>query len=206
MRHLAILGASGHGKVVADAATSQGWSAITFFDDRFGSGSIEQTYWSLEGSFEDLMSRKDDFDGIIVAIGNNAVREQKLSVLIAEGAPVISVIHPSAAISSLCNYGLGTVILANAVVNIDASIGMGVIVNSGAVVEHDCILDDCVHLSPGATLAGGVRVGRRAWVGASAVVKQLISVGEDAMVGMGAVVIGDVPKKVTVVGSPSRVL
>jgi sugar O-acyltransferase (sialic acid O-acetyltransferase NeuD family) len=206
MQHLAILGASGHGKVVADAALSLGWSVITFFDDAIGSKSINLHDWRVEGNFEDLLSRKDEFDGIVVAIGNNAIREQKLTALAEQGAPVISVVHPSAAISSLCRYGPGTVILANAVVNIDACLGLGVIVNSGAVVEHDCILDDCVHLSPGATLAGGVRVGRRAWIGASAAVKQLVSVGDDAVVGMGAVVLRDVPPKVTVVGTPSRPL
>ena len=30
---LAILGASGHGKVLADIAELSGWSAIEFFDD-----------------------------------------------------------------------------------------------------------------------------------------------------------------------------
>lgn len=204
MKHLAILGASGHGKVVADAALRQGWDVISFFDDAFESGNINLNHWRVLGNFEHLVGRKDEFDGIIVAIGNNAVREQKLAVLVKQGAPVASIIHPSAVISSFCSFGPGTVILANAVVNIDASLGSGVIVNTGAVVEHDCRLGDCVHLSPGATLAGGVRIGRRAWVGASAVIKQLVSVGDDAVVGMGAVVIRDTPAKVSVVGNPSR--
>ena len=33
MEKLAILGASGHGKVVADIAQVCGWKSISFFDD-----------------------------------------------------------------------------------------------------------------------------------------------------------------------------
>jgi len=33
MKRLAILGASGHGKVVADTAECCGWQAVEFFDD-----------------------------------------------------------------------------------------------------------------------------------------------------------------------------
>ncbi len=33
MSRLAVLGASGHGKVVADCAELVGWSDIVFFDD-----------------------------------------------------------------------------------------------------------------------------------------------------------------------------
>ena len=35
MNCLAILGASGHGKVVAEIAELQGWKKIVFFDDAF---------------------------------------------------------------------------------------------------------------------------------------------------------------------------
>ena len=33
MKRLAILGASGHGKVVADCAELCGWESVSFFDD-----------------------------------------------------------------------------------------------------------------------------------------------------------------------------
>ncbi|MDN5843803.1 MAG: hypothetical protein L0H54_10205, partial [Alcaligenaceae bacterium] len=33
MKRLAILGASGHGKVVAEAALAAGWDTVDFYDD-----------------------------------------------------------------------------------------------------------------------------------------------------------------------------
>ena len=35
MKRLAILGSSGHGKVMADTAECSGWEEVVFFDDEF---------------------------------------------------------------------------------------------------------------------------------------------------------------------------
>src|SRR5690606_24126355 len=46
MIRLAILGASGHGKVVADCAELCGWSVVEFFDDAWpGSGPTACGQW-----------------------------------------------------------------------------------------------------------------------------------------------------------------
>ena len=202
---LAILGASGHGKVVADAAGLAGWDEVVFFDDAWP-GVTKNGPWAVVGDTAALLRDVNCFDGVVVAIGNNSIRQAKQRELAASGAQIVSVIHPASVISEYAMVGAGSVVFANAVINACAEVGEGCIVNTGAVVEHDCVMGDFAHVSPNAVLAGGVRVGSLAWIGGCASVRQLIEVGEGTVVGMGAVVTKDVPPGVTVVGSPARVI
>ena len=201
---LAILGASGHGKVVADAAEQGGWPSVAFFDDAWP-GLQANGPWAVEGNTEALLDRLMGFDGVIVAIGNNRTRAAKQAELLASGGKMATIIHPSAMVSAHATVGAGSVIFANAAVNACATVGAGVIVNTGAVVEHDCVVGDFAHISPNAVLAGGVALGSLVWVGSCASVKQLIAIGEASVVGMGAVVIKDVAPDVIVVGNPAKV-
>jgi sugar O-acyltransferase (sialic acid O-acetyltransferase NeuD family) len=201
---LAILGASGHGKVVADAAEQAGWQSVVFFDDAWPDLKANGP-WAVEGNTEALLERLTDFDGVVVAIGNNRIRAVKQAELVASGGKTATIIHPSAMVSAHATVGVGSVVLANAAVNACATVGAGVIVNTGAVVEHDCVVGDFTHISPNAVLAGGVALGSLVWVGSCASVKPLIAIGEASVVGMGAVVTKDVPPSVTVIGNPAKV-
>lgn len=201
---LAILGASGHGKVVADAAERSGWDAIAFFDDAWP-GVQSNGPWAVHGRSGALIERIHSFDGIIVAIGHNQTRSLKQAELAAVGAKLVTITHPSAIVSPHATVGSGSAVFANAVINASARVGAGVIVNTGAVVEHDCTVEDYSHISPNAVLAGGVMIGSEAWVGACASVRQMVRIGEAAIVGMGAVVTRDVGPGATVIGNPARV-
>lgn len=203
MKRLAVLGASGHGKVVADAAERSGWDYVAFFDDAWP-GLDKNGSWSVIGDTKALANEISGYDGVVIAIGSNQTRSVKQLALMMSGARIVSIIHPCAVISEHASVGVGSVVLANAVINPCAVIGDGCIVNTGAVVEHDCVLGDFSHISPNAVLTGGATLGSSAWLGACASVRQQLTVGERAIVGMGAVVTRDVPPGVTVVGNPAR--
>ncbi len=199
---LAILGASGHGRVVADCADALGWQRIVFFDDRHDVAL--ETPWSVAGTGEDLMAQASAFDAVVVAVGNNRMRLELLLALRSVGARLATLIHPRATVSGRSVIGPGSVVIAGAVVNIGARVGQGVIVNTGATVDHDCVLEDGVHVAPGAHLAGGVRVGKESWIGVGAVVREYTFVGEGAFVGAGAVVVASIDAGLKVVGNPAR--
>lgn len=201
-RSLAVLGAGGHARVVADCAEQAGWSGIVLFD---GSGLPPPAGpWPLVGTPQDLMARLAEFDGVIVGIGDNAERLDGHRRLADAGARMACLIHPRASVSPHVEVGAGCLILAGACVGVGARLGQAVIVNTNATVEHDDDLADGVHVSSGAVLAGGVRVGERGWIGAGAVVRPGVVIGHDARVGAGAAVVADVADGLTVVGVPAR--
>lgn len=203
MKRLAILGASGHGKVVADCAELSGWDQVVFFDDAWPSKTING-HWPIHGDTAALIESVSNFDGVVVGIGNNRIRQDKLRMLSATGANLPVIAHPSALVSRYATVGDGSVLIAGSIINIDSVIGMGAIINTGASVGHDCSIGNAVHIAPGAKLAGGVSVGDRTWVGVGSAVRQMLRIGADVTIGAGAAVIKDVPDRATAVGVPAR--
>jgi sugar O-acyltransferase (sialic acid O-acetyltransferase NeuD family) len=203
MKRLAIIGASGHGKVTADAALLSGWGNVTFFDDAWSESQRIGT-WSVKGNSSMLLSGKVSFDAAIVAIGNNAVRLELQKVLENAGIPIATIIHPTSSVSPYSQIGAGSVVFAGAVINAFARVGRCCIINTGSSIDHDCVLADGVHISPGAHLGGGTSIGRSTWIGIGAVVRQSITIGERVMVGAGAAVVNDIEDGLIVTGIPAR--
>lgn len=205
MKRLAILGASGHGKVVADIALALGWDSVVFFDDAWPSIS-NNGHWLVEGNAEKLVERKDQFDGVVVAIGHCRTRLKLQTQLETFGCRFVTLVHPSACLSKFASVGVGSVVMPGAVINADSVIGRACIINSGATVDHDDVLADGVHIAPGANISGDVSVGECSWIGVGAAIKQGVSIGSDVMVGVGSVVVKDIADGVTVVGNPAKPL
>lgn len=205
MKKIAILGGSGHGKVVADIAILNDCQTIDFFDDAFEQKKKNGSF-KIVGDFKVLANNINKYDGIIVAIGDNKIRERKFDLLVDLGANLITLIHPSAVISPSVTIGEGSVVMANVVINADSIIGRNCIINSGAIIEHDCCLQDSIHVSPNSAMAGNVSVSNRSWIGLGATINQGVRIGQDAVIGAGAVVIRDVLEKTVVVGVPATVM
>lgn len=203
MKKLAILGASGHGKVVADTAECCGWQSVEFFDDAWPS--IQKNgVWPIVGDTIALLKKLADFDGVLVAIGNNRIRYAKLLELQTMGGRLVTLVHPAAVVSRYAEIAEGTVVFAGAVVNAGTIIKPGAILNTGCSVDHDCVLGNAVHISPGARLAGGVCVGDESWVGIGSSVRQLINIGQSVVVGAGSAVVSDIPNDMVFAGVPAK--
>lgn len=197
MKKLAIVGASGHGKVVADIAVKNGYTEIVFLDDN--ENAFKCGHYSVLGKSSDVM----DFDAdIIIGIGNAGVRKR-----IQESIPdekLITLIHPDAVVAEDVVIGAGTVVMAGTVINPGARIGKGCIINTCSSVDHDCKVDDYVHIAVGSHLCGSVTLGNGTWIGAGATVNNNVSICQDCIIGAGAVVINDIKETGTYVGVPAK--
>ncbi|WP_338306627.1 acetyltransferase [Bradyrhizobium sp. TM233] len=199
---LAILGAGGHGSVIADSAEASGWK-ITFFDD-WRTGIF--VAWEVAGTSSQLLERVEDFDGVIVGIGANVVRLDWLAKLRDAGAPLVTIIDRTAVVSPRAEIGKACYLAPSSVVNVSARIGDGCIINTGATVDHDCHVAEGAHLSPGVHLSGAVKIGRASWMGTGTVVRNNITVGDNVIAGVGSAIVKDIASNKTVVGVPARPL
>jgi sugar O-acyltransferase (sialic acid O-acetyltransferase NeuD family) len=198
-----IIGAGGHGKVVADAALRSGRTIVGFLDDRADQISMVIGIPVL-GPIASLDARVNEFSQIIVALGDGPKRMELIERLLGLGLKIPVIVDPSAIISRFATLAAGTVVLAQAAINAGARIGMGVIVNTGATVDHDCVLGDGVHICPGVHLGGNVVVQRTSWIGVGSSVRQGICVGANVTVGAGSVVVSDIADGETVMGVPAK--
>lgn len=198
-KSIVIIGASGHGKVVADIARKTGYKKIIFLDDNAHRTSCVE--YPVEGPVAGY--RNYDCD-MVVAIGNAEVRQRIQTELMNAGKHLATLIHPAAVLGENVVLGEGTVVMAGAVVNPCVLIGKGCIINTCASVDHDCEVEDYVHISVGAHLAGNVHVGKGTWIGIGAVINNNISITSGCMIGAGAVVVHDIGIEGTYIGVPVR--
>ena len=196
MNRLIIIGAGGHGKVIADAALKNGYTNICYIDDH-AKGEIMG--FPIIGTCEDIERLNDENTDFIIGIGNNDVRKK-----VAETHDLnwVSIVHPSAQIAFYAEIGKGTVVMANAVVNVCATIGEHCIINTGAIVEHDNMIENYVHISPNVALGGTVRIGELTHIGIGATVINNVDVCSGCTIGAGAVVVKDLKTKGTYIGVP----
>ena len=198
MNRIIIIGASGHGKVVADIAKRVGYTDIVFLDKDTSVSSF--CGFPVMGT----EARLSDLDGdVFVAVGDGAAR--KKIMLEYKKRFFTTLIHPAAVVAEDVITGKGTAIMAGAVINSGTRIGEGVIINTSSSVDHDCDIHDFCHIAVGAHLAGTVSVGENTWIGVGAVVSNNISICSECMIGAGAVVVKDIVISGTYVGVPARI-
>lgn len=197
MRRLAIIGASGHGKVIADIARRIGYCEIVFLDD---DESIHECGgYPVVGKSSEAGTIDAD---VIVGIGNAGVRKRIQKSIPDE--KLVTLIHPDAVVAEDVVVGEGTVVMAGAVINPGVRIGKGCIINTCSSVDHDCDVGDYVHISVGSHLCGTVSVGSGTWIGAGATVSNNISICSDCMIGAGAVIVKNIDSAGTYMGVPAR--
>lgn len=139
--NLLIIGAGGHGKVVAEVAEACGYENIAFLDDN----SPEAI-----GKISDMIFYRERFSNAFVGIGNNQFRNETINKVIEIGYHIPVLIHPTAYVSKSAAVSEGTIVEPLAIVNANTVVGTGCIVSVGSIVDHDTMLEACVHVNAGA--------------------------------------------------------
>jgi acetyltransferase EpsM len=177
-----------------------------FWDDDKSRKGEHYCGFTVMGSLERLSILKNEFDvaNIILAIGDNSVREQ-----LADSLPDVHfprIIDPTALVGKGVKIGVGTVVMPGAVLEPFAHIGCHCIVNNHAVVGHNVRIGDFCHVGGGAIVSGQCTVGCGTLIGINACIIQNLHIGQYCRIGAGAVVLKNFPDNTTALGNPARII
>jgi len=206
---LAIIGASGHGLVVADVVRCAGRLQVVGFLDSGKPVGVGPAGLPILGPGEAVaeLAKRHGFMACLVAVGHNEIRRRCVAMLCAKMPELrfATAIHPAATVAADVEIGEGTVVMAGAVINPGCRIGRHCIVNTGACLDHESTMGDFSSLAPGVVTGGNVLIGEGAAIGLGASIIHGISIGRETVIGAGAVVVKDIPANVVAMGVPTRV-
>lgn len=208
---VAIIGAGGHGREVAEILQHQSRNG----DDITVIGFVDDNPDLLGGKVSGLpiLGNWGWFDGVdrtevsvICAVGSPKVGKLLTDKALGLGLTFINAISPQAYVSTSAHLGKGLAIFPQVIVNTEVRIADYCILNVNSTVSHDTIVGQFSNINPAANLAGNVKIGEGCYIGMGAKVIQGISIGDWSIVGAGAVVIRDLPSQVTAVGVPATII
>lgn len=204
-----ILGAGDHGQVTVDALLQSKNKGVPikivgYLDDDLTLLGKKYLGIPVLGTLE--QRQEFNYDGIIVAIGQNSIRARIFDQIKQEGERVVNVIHPAARIAFDVKLGNGITILAGAIVNTGTVVEDNVILNTACSVDHHGFIGKHAHLAPGVHLGGRVTIGEGTLVGVGAAVIPGQQIGKWSVIGSGSCVISKIPDFVTVVGTPAKII
>lgn len=206
-RKIFVYGASGHGKVVGDILLAcKDLDFAGFIDDRTDLCGQRVLGLPVFGDGK-WLQREAEMMRVAVAlgVGDNVLRKGLAERCISWGTELVTVVHPTASVSSSARLGRGTVVMAQAAINADAHVGEGAIVNTSAVVEHDVDIGNFANVSPNAVMAGASRLGALSHLAIGALTIPCVRIGALTIIGAGSVVVSDIPDGVVAFGVPARV-
>lgn len=202
MSGILILGAGGHGKVVAELTLlTNKWDKVAFLDDRDNLDEVNNI--PVIGKLCQFKLFKDEYQSAVVAIGNNSLRIKWIERLTNAGFKTPVLVHPFSFISKTSTLGEGTVVMAGVVINSNTSIGKGCIINTSSSIDHDSVINDGVHISPGVHIGGAVTIEKYTWVCIGSTIINNINIRSNVVVAAGSVVKNSIPDNVLVAGVPA---
>ena len=206
MSGIAIIGAGGHGRVIATILQASNTAVAGFID----SGVKEDLPFPILGTDDDIpkLIEEGKITSFIIGLGSvkggPSLRAKLFDQLIGHGLTPAVAIHPMAILSPGVKIGAGCAVMAGAIINTGTSIGKNSIINTGAIIDHDGEIGEHVHIAPGATLSGNVTVGHHSLIGVGSTIRQGIKIGENVSLGAGSVAIKNIRDGKTAFGNPAK--
>lgn len=205
---LVLIGAGGHGRVLAALLRAVGLSVQGVCDPTLAADTV--SCWEgldVLGDDSALDLLPPDRFALVLGVGQlvtGTLRERLYANLRARGYGFPALVHPTAWVAPGVVLGEGVQVMAGAVIQPGCEIGENSIINTRASVDHDCHIGRNVHVAPGTTLCGTVTVDDGAFIGAGATVIQGLKIGARAVVGAGVTLVRPLTPTTTVVGAANR--
>jgi sugar O-acyltransferase (sialic acid O-acetyltransferase NeuD family) len=207
MKKLIIIGAGGMGRAIYNHAMECKGFGIDyaikgFIDDNVHALDEFEGYPSIIDTINDYKLLKDDV--FVNSLGDVGVKNNSTINILNKGGEFITLIHPRAIMQLNSKVGKGCIILANAVISVDAIVGDFTLIQTGAIIGHDVVVGSGARIDNYVVLVGGASIGNNAVIHTGAIINHNVIVHENATVGAGSFVIRDVKKSTTVFGNPAK--
>lgn len=201
-KKLIIIGAGGFSKSIIDSVNYNEMELVGFIDT-FKQG-YHQNYPIIANDISELENPQDFV--YFIGVGEPKARFQFLLLLKEYDLALVNIIDSTALLSRNVELGEGIYIGKMCIVNSDTKLADGVVINTRSLIEHGNSIGYCSNISTNVVLNGDVKVGNCSFIGSCTVVNGQISIGSETTVGSGSVVIRNIPNKVVVAGSPTRLI
>lgn len=147
--NLLILGAGGQGQVVKELAQDvRAFNKIAFLDDD------PNNPYAVD-ICDNCAKYVNEYPIAIPSVGNNALRQKWIEMLVQYGFILPTLVHSTATVSPSAEIGYGTVVEAKVTVSANAKIGVGCIISSGAIIERNASVSDGAHIGCGMIVRKG---------------------------------------------------
>lgn len=206
MSELILIAASGLAREVMAMVRSSGqYDVVGLLDDDKQLAGVTVDGAPVLGTIDDAPKFTHAF--VLVCIGPSRLREAVVERLTAMGVnePRYAIaIDPTVQVPEGCRIGRGSILMRNTTLTAAVTLSSHVVVMPSVTFTHDDDVADFATFAAGVSLGGGVRIGKAAYLGMNASVRERTSVGAYSTVGMGAAVLSNVPDGETWVGVPAH--
>lgn len=203
---LVLVAASGLAReVLAVVRAHRTHDVVGFFDDSPDLRGRHVAGVPVLGAIDAVVAHPDV--GLLVCAGHGLSRARIVDRLASLGVSpdrYATVIHPRVEVPDGSTVAAGSILLGSVVLTTSVRVGAHVVVMPNVTLTHDDVVEDFATLCAGVSLGGAVHVGRGAYLGMNAAVRERVHVGAGATLGMGAALLGDLPDDETWAGVPAR--
>ena len=203
MQDIFIVGCGTYGEVMFELAEACGYNVVGFFDDCEEKKGTKVMNVKVLGKLLDFSEIKGSY--FIVAIGNNKIRHDIMTLINERGGITPSIIHPDAKISPSVKIGKGVYIHMGAIIWTKAIIEDFSIISPNTVIGHHAHVGHSCLISITSVVGAYVNVGNYTMFGIGSIaISGEIEIGENVMLGAGTTVIDNLESNVLAVGTPAK--
>lgn len=205
MKDIIIAGAGGFGRealaIIQDINSQKiRWNIKGFIDDNPNALDGKKCEYGIIGTIADWIPSENE--AFVIGISSPTGKEKIANILKSKGAKFTTLISPYALVSTVAEFGEGSVVTAGSSVGPGAKIGNFVNI-AGSMIGGDAIIGDYSTTTGFANVTNAC-LGKRVFVGSNAVILNDLKVGDDAFVCAGSVVFHNVKAGTKVFGNPAR--
>lgn len=196
MKSLILFGSGGHCKACIDVIESSKEFKIKGIVVHPEEEIKEFKQYQIIGNDNNFnnFSSENDFGLICVGqIPSPDIRIRLFNLINNKNIRLATVKASSSLISNYSFIDYGTIVMHNAVINIDVRIGKNCIINTNSLIEHDVVVGDHCHISTGVILNGAVKVGKQCFIGSGSIVREGVKIGDRSIISAGKIVMKDLP-------------